>query len=203
MNSAAGGIGCIVLAAGRSRRFGSDKRLQRLPSGRTLLEETVAVVEPLFVHRVLVLRPGDEKLAEAFHSAWHVVQAEDADRGMGHSLAAALAHCADWQGAVIALADMPWVAASTHAAVRDALSAERLVVPCFGGERGNPVGIGRAFFPTLRRPAGDTGARELFKSRAAEVLHLEVADPGILRDLDVPGQDCRWEPTQAPKKSPA
>lgn len=203
MNSTAGGIGCIVLAAGRSRRFGSDKRLQRLPSGRTLLEETLAVAAPLFVHRVLVLRPGDETLARTFGAAWQVVMAEDADRGMGHSLAAALAECSDWQGAVIALADMPWVAASTHAAVRDALSAERLVVPCYGGQRGNPVGIGRRFFPTLRQPAGDTGARELFTSRAAEVLRLEVGDPGILRDLDVPGQDSLQGPAQTPKKSPA
>ena len=38
----AGLPGCIVLAAGSSRRFGSDKRQFLLPSGTTLLDQTLA-----------------------------------------------------------------------------------------------------------------------------------------------------------------
>ena len=62
----AGLPGCIVLAAGSSRRFGSDKRQFLLPSGTTLLDQTLATVRDVFDRRVLVLRTDDDELAERY-----------------------------------------------------------------------------------------------------------------------------------------
>jgi molybdenum cofactor cytidylyltransferase len=179
-------IGCIVLAAGAGSRFGSDKRVAHYGAS-TLLEYTLRSIPPVFAKQVLVLRPGDEVLARRFAPEWEVVYAADAARGMGHSLAAAIQRASDWTGAVIALADMPSIQPATYAAVKDATAAaDSLVVPHYRGERGNPVGIGRAYFAELARLEGDQGARALLQQHAAAVIKLEVDDPGILRDIDTP-----------------
>jgi molybdenum cofactor cytidylyltransferase len=177
-------IGCIVLAAGKSLRFGSDKRYHRLSSGHTLLEQTLLCLQAVFHERVLVLRNDDHDLATNFVSDWNIVMASEAELGMGHSLAAAMTATSHWPGAVVALGDMPWVQATTYQSLQFALTPSSLVVPHYQGQRGNPVGIGRAYFPTLSKATGDTGARHLFAQHPDAVKRLEVNDPGILLDLD-------------------
>ncbi len=178
-------IGCIVLAAGNSRRFGSDKRRYLLPSGTSVLQQTLANLLPLFDQRVLVLRPDDQELAAQFANDWQIVVAADAAKGMGHSLAAAMQATTDWQGAVIALADMPWVLPATVCRVRDALGPGKLVVPTYQGQRGNPVAIGRDYFGRLAALQGDSGARQLMQEFGTHTVKLEIDDPGLVRDLDV------------------
>lgn len=179
-------VGCVVLAAGSSRRFGSDKRAYRLPNGLTLLEQTLAVLQPAFEHRVLVLAPGDTSLAAQFRANWHIVMAADASEGMGHSLAAAVPHFRAWSATVIALADMPWITMKTLQLIRRTLTPDTLVVPFYKGQRGNPVGIGAAYFPELADLRGDAGARMLFQRHADHMVRLDVSDPGILQDMDTP-----------------
>lgn len=178
-------VGCIVLAAGSGTRFGSDKRLARLGEA-TLLEHTLKTVAPCFEERVLVLRAGDEALGQRFAADWRIVIAAEAARGMGHSLAAAMDCSTGWDGTVIALADMPFVRAATYAALRAALAPDKLVVPYYRRQRGNPVGIGSDYFAELARLQGDQGARLLLQTHAASVLRLDLEDPGILRDIDTP-----------------
>ena len=50
-------IGAIVLAAGRSKRFGSDKRKAVLPNGNLVIYETLNRVLAVF-DQVLVPRPS-------------------------------------------------------------------------------------------------------------------------------------------------
>lgn len=177
-------VGCIVLAAGRSLRFGADKRLARLPGGSTLLERTLASIPPDFTQRILVVHPGDEELVAPHQPAWKVVFAADAHLGMGHSLAAGIALATGWQGAVIALADMPFVKPATFNAIHSALTPARIVVPYWQQQRGNPVGIGADYFEELAELEGDQGARLLFRKHAAAVVRLEVEDAGIVQDID-------------------
>lgn len=179
-------IGCVVLAAGSSQRFGSDKRKFQLPGGYTLLEQTLTRLQPAFHKRVLVLRPGDETLAAQFSDRWKIVIASEARKGMGLSLAAAVPEFQGWSGAVIALADMPWIANATLHSIIQTLTSDALVIPHHQGQRGNPVGIGANYFPELAQLQGDTGARTLFQRYVNKVVNLEVPDPGILQDMDTP-----------------
>lgn len=180
------GVCCVVLAAGSSSRFGSDKRQALLPNGRTLLEATLASIPPLFAQRILVLHPGDEELAAAHAGSWETVIAASAALGMGHSLAAGLARCSSATGALVVLADMPAVLPSTYTELARQLCKDRIVLPRHGGKRGNPVGIGRNFFADLMSPQGDQGARHLLQAHPAAILWVDCEDPGILRDIDKP-----------------
>jgi molybdenum cofactor cytidylyltransferase len=190
--------GVIVLAAGRARRFGSDKRRHRLADGRPMLAHSVERYAGAFPRCIVVLRPDDpapeELIPNSAHDpSVHFVRAPDADLGMGHSLAAGARAAHGWDYAFVALGDMPWVDPATLARLRavmeDALVAGRartIVQPVHAGVPGHPVGFAAAFLPELELLQGDEGARALLQRHRDEVQRVEVEDAGVLRDLDSP-----------------
>ena len=111
----------------------------------------------------------------------------DAELGMGHSLAAGVAHELQASGWVVALADMPNVRPQTVRAIAQALSLQRgIVVPYFHSERGHPVAFGEAFRDELLALHGDNGARAVLHAHPDKVHRLQVDDPGIVQDIDTP-----------------
>jgi molybdenum cofactor cytidylyltransferase len=77
---------------------------------------------------------------------------------------------------------------SSIAAVRDALAAGApLVAPYFRARRGHPVGISGAFYEQLLSLKGDEGAKHLLKENEAKLVKVPIGDPGVIRDIDTPG----------------
>jgi molybdenum cofactor cytidylyltransferase len=178
-------IGIIVLAAGYSRRFEGDKRKARLNDQRTVLESTLLSVPSTISRRILVLHPGDEEFAQGFHQ-WQTVIADKAANGMGDSLAAGIRATIDWQGALIALGDMPYIEPATFNAVAESLRTHSIVIPVYTAVRGHPVGFQKQHFDKLAALSGDTGARTILKNHAGEVFELQCLDRGVIRDIDKP-----------------
>jgi len=116
---------------------------------------------------------------------------EDRDRDLGRRLRADVkadraAQAAD--GYLIALADMPFVRRTTIAAVRDALAAGApLVAPYFRARRGHPVALSRKFLKQLLALKGDEGAKKLVAENERVLVKIPVGDPGVIRDIDTPG----------------
>ncbi len=177
-------IGIIILAAGFRRRFNSDKRQAILKSGETLLEATLNKIPASFNQRVLVLHPGDEAFGNRYKSDWELCFAEQASKGMGHSLAAAMPYVRNWDAAVIALADMPFVQSSTYQAIQHALISHSIVRPCCQGRMGNPVGFQASYFKELSELRGDHGARNLLISHKNQLHLMECTDWGTIQDVD-------------------
>lgn len=180
-------VGVLLLAAGCSRRFGSDKRLALLPDGGPLLFAAVAAIRQSGLPLRVCLRPGDDQLRERLLAdSVPVLVCEHAAQGMGATLAEAVAQLAGWEGLLVALGDMPAIRPQTFRRVAAALATDVIVTPTFSGEPGHPVGFGRAFFPALASLEGDRGARDLVSRARNRRLCLPVPDPGILRDVDFP-----------------
>jgi molybdenum cofactor cytidylyltransferase len=184
----------VLLAAGYGSRFDPDglhnKLLARMPDGGVVAHEAAHRLL-LVVTRVLaVVRPGSEALARMLNEAGcDVVFSNDAERGMGASLAAGIEASSDSEGWIVALADMPRIAVTTVEAVARSLDdGASIVVPFYQGQRGHPVGFGPEHRDALKGLDGDTGARALLASH--QIARLDVDDPGILRDVDTP-EDLR------------
>ena len=157
-----------------------------MPDGRTLLESALARYHKGFESVFLVLRPEDSDWARKLSGCAKVFAAE-AHLGMGHSLAAGIAAAKGFDGAFIALGDMPWVAASTLVALRRRLNDRSAIVrPLCNGTPGHPVGFGQAHFEALMNLSGDQGAKAVLDQSPQRITAIEVADAGVVRDLDVP-----------------
>ena len=193
------GIAAVVLAAGASRRFGSDKLLHPL--------SLRGVTMPLAAHSLLpwletfgqitvVVRPGAESFCSAIETAlggtrsaqidW--IECADAAQGMAASLVCGVRANSDAAGWLIGLADMAAVPVSAIAAVRNALlEGAALAVPSRAGRRGHPVGFASHYFDQLLDLQGDNGARRLLERDISQVTDIKIDDAGIFADIDVPG----------------
>ncbi len=184
----------ILLAAGSSRRFGSNKLLAPLADGTPLAVTAARRLIAAVPETIAVLRPGDVELAAALAAqGLRIVECAQAEYGMGHSLAAGVAAAGTVDAWLIALADMPYIQHSTLSDLVALLVAgQDLVAPFYNGERGHPVGFAADFASELLALSGDAGARWILAHHAPSLARLDVDDPGILMDVDTPG-DLRPE----------
>ena len=183
-------VAAFLLAAGSATRFGSDKLLHALPHGVPIAVQALRHMRVVFDKGVLVVvRTGTKDLSERLRGeGCEIVVCEKADQGMGESLACAVRASGAADAYVIALADMPFIRSSSIAAVRDALlRGSSLVAPYFRARRGHPVGMSSKFRSELENLSGDEGARTLLAAHQAELVKVPVGDPGVIRDVDTPG----------------
>lgn len=178
----------LMLAAGRGRRFGSDKRVARLADGRSLLAASVERAQQVFSQVHVLLRVEDDPQALGLAADCQVIRCAEADQGMGHSLSAGIRALAgqDADAIAVLLADMPWIRTDSLQLLREQATAERIVYPLYDGQRGHPVLFGRAFWPQLLSLTGDQGARELLQAHGPACHGVALSDSGVLRDVDRP-----------------
>ena len=178
----------ILLAAGASRRFGSDKLMHALAGQSPVAVAALASLRSAIPHVIAVVRPGATVLENLLSEAGAtVILCANADEGMGASLAAAVSASGEVAGWVIALADMPYIRPATISKIAASLAAgAAIVAPAYRGERGHPVGLSARFRAQLEALRGDEGARSVLKENAGLVTLIEVDDPGVCRDIDTP-----------------
>lgn len=186
MTAVTGEIVGILLAAGCGHRFGGDKLEYVLPDGRPIAVAAADSLRPACDRLIAVLRPGAERLGKLLSAArCETVICDEADLGMGHSLATAIRATPNASAWIVSLADMPFVATSSHQAIAACLrNGASLAVPEFQGKRGHPVGFSGRWFTPLSNLTGDQGGRSILQAHETEITLCPVDDSGVLRDID-------------------
>ena len=177
-------VRALILAAGSSTRFGKQKLRENLPSGNTVLEQTL--------NRVKLAVP-DVKVVTSIHF-YETLQSQSkefkifsgASSGMGATLSYGIRLMEEADACLVCLADMPFIQTTTYQTLAALLTRENIVVPIFEGKKGNPVGFGKRFFNDLMLLNGDIGGRELLRRYSDVTQHVKVEDPAILYDIDTP-----------------
>jgi molybdenum cofactor cytidylyltransferase len=187
----------IILAAGLSKRMGTPKALLSAGAGRDgptfvrLLAHTLldgGVTDVLVVGRL-----DDEALqreVDSLGASVRFVPNDRADTGQLSSVVAGL-NAADRpgvRGILVTPVDAPFVRSSTIRALIATTSAAHppVVRPAYHGRHGHPVIFSRAVFDELRRADPSIGAKAVVHAHTADVVNLEVDDPGVLADIDTP-----------------
>lgn len=205
-SSEAGLIG-VVLAAGWGRRMGGPKALLRTPDGRSFLQAVVDGVHAAGVaQNVVVVGPwwGDRGMPDGCD----LVVNPDPDRGVISSLRLAIrlvfsfdpSHPSPPGWAILmALVDHPAVRPETVRTLVETHRADprRIVIPVFRDgtrvRRGHPV-VFPAWAVTefFGAPADREGPRAVVRAHPQAVTEVEVADPGVVMDLDSPACYRDW-----------
>jgi len=178
----------LLLAAGFSRRFGAAKLLQPLADGTAIGLAAARHLRVALPETRVIVNAEDASVSRLFtEEGFSVAVCPQAPDGMGASLAWGVKHTASASAWVIALADMPFIQSATIRQVADALEQPTtLVVPLFQGQRGHPVGFGRAYFAELVQLTGDSGARSILARHQKNLRCIACDDPGTLADIDRP-----------------
>ncbi|MBB5687283.1 nucleotidyltransferase family protein [Sphingobium boeckii] len=176
----------ILLAAGRSARFGQDDKLLTPFDGRPLACHAAAMLAAAGFQALIAVCVPESPLAEMLTAmGFRVVPVSVADAGMAQSLAdgMAAAQTFDPDAVLVHLADMPMVTIAHIEALRDSHDggADAITASAYGGTPMPPALFGRAHFTALRQLRGDAGARALL-NRAT----LVRASAAMLKDIDTP-----------------
>ncbi len=178
----------VILAAGSSRRMGSQKLL--LPFGQSTIIETVIdnVLNSSIDHVMVVLGANQENIQDTIRNLpvqfCHNMEHE---RGMLSSVICGIrALPQDAITALIFLGDQPGIPPVVTNTVIDAYNEELvgIVIPVHNHRRGHPLLVDMKYRKEIEHLDLEEGLRALRHHFPDDVLEVDVDEPGILVDID-------------------
>jgi molybdenum cofactor cytidylyltransferase len=182
----------ILLAAGQSTRFGSNKLLQSLPHSNTPMVVQAALnLLAALPDSVAVVRDNDHAIKLLLgETGIRIIDNPDSNLGMSSSIRCGVKYYLQnpyIKGYVVALADMPYIPSQIFNQVADALQQGALIAaPEYTGRRGHPVGFSGRLTSDLLNLQGDTGAKALIEKYRHSLQLIEVDSETVLLDIDEP-----------------
>jgi molybdenum cofactor cytidylyltransferase len=178
----------VVLAAGRSRRFGRSKLLEVL-DGQPLVRRAAELARTVCGDRTAIVTgyDGNAVRTAACDAAQFVIVNDRHEYGIGLSIALAakaVAHAAD--ALLLVFADQPLITAEHLQALIEEWSGadDEIVTTAYAGTQGPPVLFPRAAFGALGALTGDEGAKRVLQDPAFRVRTVPFEDAAI--DIDTP-----------------
>jgi len=198
-------VAAVVLAAGASTRMGAEtNKLVEIVHGRPVVAAPVDALLSAGCAPVVVVTGFEAERVRAalagracrfvHHPGWR--------EGMGRSLACGIAALGAEapsrdaeapEAVLVCVGDVPALRrAHVEAVVAAACGGDgeidprRIAAPVHAGRRGHPVLFGAAYLEALGRLAGDEGARAVVAANQPALRLVEVADDGVLVDVDTP-----------------
>jgi len=183
-------VSCIILAAGKSSRMGTQKLV--LPFGISTIIRTIAekAMHSFSDENLLVTGSHRDEITRQLEDLTiRLVENDLYEDGMLSSVQKGI-NSADSKsdGFVVLLGDQPMV---TSELINRLIAAfqrteKGLIVPTFNGKRGHPVLISSMYRQEINLLNPELGLRELFTNHLAEILEIEIGNESILSDIDTP-----------------
>lgn len=182
------GVALAILAAGSSRRFGTQDKLAALLHKKMLgLHAAETLANIAFAHRFVIASKSDHPCTNRWREmGYSIVTNGHAEFGQSTSvrLAAQTARGVGTRGLCICLADMPFVTGEhIHNLLKAFQQADhsQTIASASSGRPMPPAIFPASQFHKLESLEGDQGARLLLK----KARHIHVNAP-VLMDIDTP-----------------
>jgi len=182
-------INAILMAAGNSHRFGSNKLIHVIdgkPMFQHILEKVLAVESGLFQHIIVVTQYQEiMRMAEKFDKALLLVENDNSNAGISYSIQLGMeADAADAYAFFVC--DQPKLKSKTIEGFIKGFQNSGKTIGCVTckGRLGNPVVFMSCYYQELLNLNGDAGGKSVMKSHMEEVFFFEVEDERELYDMD-------------------
>lgn len=183
-------IGAIVLAAGQSRRMGTQKLL--LPyAGSAVIEYIVEQIQRSAVGGCIVVTGHEpHRICDCLAGRELIIAQNDRYlEGMLSSVRAGFEAAPEtWIATLIVLGDQP----SLRTPILDLLihahatHPNAIIVPVFEDRRGHPILIPMTFRQEILHHYDDVGLRGLLRAHAEAVVEIPVDSESVLEDINYP-----------------
>lgn len=179
----------IYLAAGNSRRFGSNKLLyewEGKPLYRHLLDRLVRICARRQEWEVVVVTQYPGIYEEMARSNIQAVFSPDSHKGASYSIRAGLQAAADAQACVFCVADQPFLTEESAETFLETMERQQADLGCVvcGSKTGNPVWFSQKYFRELSELKDDQGGRKVLKKHLEEAVLFAVENERELKDID-------------------
>jgi len=189
-------LGCVVMAAGSSSRFGANKLLQDF-RGKALYRWGLDAIPGALFSSVRVVT-GYMPIAEAAEAAGFLpVENLQPELGVSHTIRLGLAELVECDGVLFMTADQPLLTGETIRRIVEAFQADPTAITAAAcrGKRGNPCLFPQDLFSSLMALEGDVGGTRVIKAnldrlQLVETPEQELADcdtAQALRELEKTG----------------
>lgn len=174
-------VGCVILAAGASRRFGGDKLTAPL-LGKPVLAHVLDALPMDALARVVCVVSGDG--AQALCDARGVPCARYPGGAKSDTLRLGLSRMLELDGCLFVQGDQPLLRTASVRRMLDAFAREPEIACrlAWGGQGGSPVLFPWALFGELMALTGERGGASILRARLVRLV--QAAHPGELMDCD-------------------
>jgi molybdenum cofactor cytidylyltransferase len=176
-------VALVIVGAGAGTRFGGPKAVAALSDGRRFLDVIVETAQAAGLDPIVAVLPpgvaapaGVRVVANAKPSSEQIVSVR---------LGLALLTSAPVSSALLWPVDHPFVRLESVLAILDAArrTGAQIVVPVYESRRGHPGWFHRDIWRELMTVA-DGGARAVIRADPSRVSEVDVADRGVVRDVN-------------------
>lgn len=177
-------IGALVLAAGNSSRFGSNKLLFKI-NGKSVLERTLLALSGFKFWKTAVVVSNTD-FDDILGNHVEKILNKQISLGIGKSIALGTIYLREEvSGILIVLADQPLLTLDDIKKMTDVFLGDptKIVACSVYGEIRNPIIFPSGYFDELIKLSGDRGARGLANSHIDNIVRVEV-DSSHLLDID-------------------
>lgn len=179
-------VGCVVMAAGTSQRFGGNK-LEAQLDGKTLLQRALDAASVTALDATVVVSRGSAA-EEARQRGFRVVINDRPGDGLSRTVRLGTEALEDCDGILYLVADQPRLLPETveRVVARWRKSPGSIVGASHDGKRGNPCIFPRALFGELKSLTGDCGGTAVIRAHADLLVLVETDTAAELADVDTP-----------------
>ncbi len=180
-------LSIVILAAGNSVRFGSNKLLYQV-DGKAMHEHIISKVSMIEHCDKIIVTQYDEIEAYGKKLGFKVIRNKNPELGISSSIILAINQLLpDCDSVCFCVCDQPWLKQESIVAFIDEWSRSKKGLGCveFQGRLGNPSIFTRQYWPQLLQLKGDIGGKSIIKGNLGDLFRYSMKEPLELEDIDI------------------
>ncbi len=181
-------ISSILLAAGQSKRMGGENKLIKKINNAPLIQHSIKnLLNSEVDELIIVLGFQKEIIKKLIHknNKIKIVFNKNFKRGMASSIKTGLKYLSKETSAFfICLGDMPLIKKNIYNKLIKCRQNNKIVIPTFKGEQGNPVLFDQTIKKEILNIKGDVGAKKIIKKIKMKKIYVKINDSCIKKDFN-------------------